>query len=82
MGIGQTSRLHDIGWAIEQLRDGDRVRRKGWNGKGMWLQLQQPDENSKMTLPYVFMMTAQSQMVPWTCSQSDLLADDWEDAYS
>jgi hypothetical protein len=34
MGIGQTSRLHDIGWAIEQLRDGDRVRRKGWNGKG------------------------------------------------
>jgi len=28
-----------IGWAFEQLRAGNRVRRAGWNGKGMWLVL-------------------------------------------
>jgi len=70
----------DIGEAIHALKVGDRVRRKGWNGKGMWLEIQKPDENSKMTLPYVFMFTAQRDMVPWVCSQTDLLADDWEDA--
>jgi Protein of unknown function (DUF2829) len=71
----------DIGWAINQLLDGRRVRREGWNGKGMWIALQEPDANSKMTLPYVFMKTAQAQLVPWLCSQTDLLATDWEDAY-
>jgi hypothetical protein len=38
-----------IGWAVEQMLDGDRVRRAGWNGKGMWIALQEPDENSRMT---------------------------------
>ena len=46
--------LHGIGWAVKQLRNGDKVQRIGWNGKGLWLELQIPDENSKMTLPYVY----------------------------
>lgn len=29
--------VHDFGWALEQLRQGARVCRGGWNGKGMWL---------------------------------------------
>lgn len=29
-----------IGWAIFQMKDGRRVRRFGWNGKGMWLAYQ------------------------------------------
>ena len=71
----------DIGWAIDSLRNHClRVRREGWNGKGMWLELQTPDAHSKMTLPYVFMSTAQGDLVPWLCSQTDLLADDWEQA--
>jgi Protein of unknown function (DUF2829) len=70
----------DIGWAVNELRNGYKVRRAGWNGKGMWLELQEPDENSKMTLPYVFMSTAQGDFVPWLCSQTDLLASDWENA--
>lgn len=31
-------------------------------------------------LPYVMMFTAQDSFVPWLCSQSDLLAADWEHA--
>lgn len=70
--------INTIGWAIKQLHDGGWVRRKGWNGKGMYLALQVPDANSKMTLPYVYMYTAQGDLVPWLCSQTDLLATDWE----
>jgi hypothetical protein len=68
----------DIGWAIQQMYAGDKVRRRGWNGRNMWLALQVPDENSKMTQPYVYMSTAQGGLIPWLCSQADLLATDWE----
>ena len=27
----------DIGWAVWMMREGERVRRSGWNGKGMFL---------------------------------------------
>ena len=68
----------NIGQAISYMRGGHKVYRRGWNGKGMWLALQVPDENSKMSLPYVYMKTADNKLVPWLCSQTDLLADDWE----
>lgn len=67
----------DIGKAVELMRFGNKVARRGWNGKEMWLQLQTPDLHSKMTLPYVYMRTVQRDLVPWLCSQSDLLATDW-----
>lgn len=67
----------NFGRALEILKDGGRVARTGWNGKGMWLELQRPDANSKMTLPYIFMKTAQGDLVPWLASQTDMLADDW-----
>ena len=66
-----------IGQAVKEMRNGNKVSRSGWNGKGMWLQLQVPDDHSKMTLPYVYMHTAQGDLVPWLCSQTDLLAVDW-----
>lgn len=66
-----------FGWAIEQLKNGNKVCRSGWNGKGMWLELQVPDDYSKMSLPYIFMFTACKNLVPWLASQTDILADDW-----
>jgi hypothetical protein len=70
--------MDDIGWAIDALRGGAKVRRAGWNGKNMWLMLQVPDAQSRMTLPYVYMRTAHGDLVPWLCSQTDLLSSDWE----
>ena len=67
-----------IGWAIEEMKNGKRVCRSGWNGKNMWLELQVPDAHSKMTEPYVYMRTAQGGLIPWLCSQADLLATDWQ----
>lgn len=66
-----------FGTALTQLRNGNKVARSGWNGKGMWLALQVPDAHSKMTLPYIYMSTAQGDLVPWLASQTDVLATDW-----
>ncbi len=66
-----------FGDAIEALKYGMRVARAGWNGKDMWLNLQVPDEHSKMSLPYIYMFTAQADQVPWLASQTDMLSEDW-----
>ncbi len=74
----------NFGKALEVLKAGGRVSRQGWNGKGMWLELQTPDANSKMTLPYVYLnypadaQNTPGARVPWLASQTDMLAEDWE----
>ena len=67
-----------FGDALNELKAGRQVCRSGWNGKGMWLALQTPDQNSKMTLPYIYMRTAQGGLVPWLASQTDILSTDWQ----
>lgn len=58
---------------------GRRFARAGWNGKGMFIALQAPDSNSKMSLEYIYMKTADGHFVPWQASQTDMLADDWDE---
>ena len=58
-------------------QDNLRFRRMGWNGKDMYITLQCPDENSKMTQSYIYMKTADGNLVPWVASQTDLLSEDW-----
>lgn len=67
----------NFGQAIEALKQGKKVARAGWNGKNMHLELQRPDAHSKMTLPYIYMYTAQGDNVPWLASQTDMLSEDW-----
>lgn len=76
----------NFGEAIKYLKRGVRVARKGWNGKGIYLEMQFPDEHSKMTLPYIYIVTnglitdnpdAPKGVVPWLASQTDMLAEDW-----
>ena len=75
----------DFGWALNKLRAGHNVWRAGWNGKGIFIELQCPDENSKMSSPYIFIDTtglqsdnldAPRSCVPWLASQTDMLAED------
>lgn len=79
--------IGSFSWALLRLKKGARVCRRGWNGKGMWLELQTPDANSKMTLPYLYIEYPPGHpaypigcRVPWLASQTDLLAVDWEEA--
>lgn len=67
----------NFGAALEALKDGLRVAREGWNGKGMWLAVQVPDEHSQMGRPYIYMRPVDGELVPWVASQTDLLAEDW-----
>jgi len=73
-----STKQFNFGQALEKLKAGERITRSGWNGKNMYLKLQEPDENSKMSLPYIYMYTAQGDFVPWLASQTDMLAEDWE----
>jgi hypothetical protein len=69
--------MMNFGTAIQALRNGESVYRDGWNGPGQFLTLQVPDENSKMTLEYIYITTVQGDRVPWLASQTDALANDW-----
>jgi hypothetical protein len=66
-----------IGDALEYLQEGYQVSRRGWNGPGQFIELQVPDVNSKMTLPYLYITTVKGDRVPWLASQTDILAGDW-----
>jgi len=72
----------NFGQAIEKLKEGKKVARKG-----IFIELQVPDEHSKMTQPYIYIDTlglqtanpnAPKGRVPWLASQTDMLAEDWE----
>lgn len=77
--------IFDFGAALSLLKLGDRVCRKGWNGKGMWLILI-PQNSVELPLgglsyptnAYIAMKTVQNTIVPWLASQTDVLAEDWE----
>jgi hypothetical protein len=82
----QRPQMNDIGYAKYGLLTGHRMRRVGWNGKGMYIVMVPTDQwtvgapmqPGERRLPWVGMRTADGGFVPWLCSQTDLLAQDWE----
>lgn len=67
----------DFGEALKRLKDGKHVCRRGWNGPGQYLGLQNPDERSANTLPYIYIITVDKKRVPWLASQTDMIHEDW-----
>lgn len=82
---------YSFGDAINFLKAGKKVARKGWNGKDMFLFLATDIEfhteadlscvsnlEGDLTLPAIVMKTADDRFcVGWLASQTDMLADDW-----
>lgn len=66
-----------FGWAINRAKAGKKVARQGWNGKGMYLQLQTVDANSKMQHNYLYMSDVNGKFFPWNPNNLDMLAEDW-----
>lgn len=79
--------------ALVWLKAGHLLRRVGWNGKGMFIFLISGStfEVNRPPLLGIFqagkiidyhahidMKTADNMVVPWLCSQTDMLAEDWE----
>ncbi|MCS1393587.1 DUF2829 domain-containing protein [Lysinibacillus boronitolerans] len=81
-----------FGQAIEALKNGEKVARKGWNGKGMFVYYvpaaSYPPATEVMKnafngeeVPYreyLALKTAQNDVATWSPSTSDALAEDWE----
>ena len=81
----------DFGLALCALKQGKKVCREGWNGKGMFLYYVPAGKWSAVAdaikgeftedmVPYgayIAMKTAQNNVIPWLASQTDMLADDW-----
>jgi hypothetical protein len=82
----------DFSDALESIKDGNKVARSGWNGKGMFIFLVPGSTFSVNRHPllgiypegyivkyhsHIDMKTADDMIVPWLCSQTDMLANDW-----
>lgn len=73
-----------FGLAIEAMKAGERVARRGWNGKNMFVYLEdwmegQCSFGGRKYQPCIVMFTAQGEHQPgWLASQADMLAEDWE----
>jgi hypothetical protein len=82
----------DFSEALKCIKAGQRVSRAGWNGKGMFIFLvpgsrfivnREPllsilGEGTEVSYHgHVDMKTATGEIVPWLCSQTDMLASDW-----
>ena len=66
----------DFGEALKRLKAGKHVARDGWNGKGLWLEYVLP---FGLKLAHIRLCYPDKSFVPWTPSQTDMLAEDWYD---
>ena len=82
-----------FGMAIEAMKRGKKVARKGWNGKGQFVYYVPADRYYAKTpaaksiaapdgkvsyRPYFALKTAQGDVATWVPSISDCVAEDWE----
>jgi hypothetical protein len=83
--------LSDFGQALNWLKSGKKVSRKGWNGSGMYAyyipansypaitEIAKKEFGDKLVpyRPYLALKTAQNDVATWNPSTSDCLAEDW-----
>lgn len=85
--------MFDFSEALQHLKKGLWVCRSGWLGKSMFIFLV-PGSRFKVDRPPLFgiyekghevnyhahidMKTDSGEIVPWVCSQTDMLAEDWD----
>ena len=80
----------NFGEAIIAMRKGKKLQRKGWNGKGQYIELAKNisylntageiincNHENIGNCAIAFVGTAGVQM-GWLASQADMLADDWQ----
>jgi len=78
--------------ALKAIKEGKKVSRSGWNGKGMFVFLVPgsvftvsrppllgiyPEGTEIRYHAHIDMKTADNMIVPWLASQTDILAEDW-----
>lgn len=70
-------RSFDFGWAMAAVKSGKRIFRPEW-GPGVYVMAQFPDTHSKMSVPYLYKVTASNKVVPYEPNNIDIFAEDWD----
>ena len=80
----------NFGKAINLLKEGKKLRRKGWNGKNQYIELatnisyKNADgeiiniNHKTMGNKAIAFVGTSGVQIGWLASQSDMLSDDWE----
>ena len=80
----------DFGKALEALKAGKKVSRRGWNGKGQFIELatsisyKNPEgdivnaEHLAIGNKAIAFVGTSGVQLGWLASQADMLAEDWE----
>ena len=79
----------NFGKALEELKNGNKIAREGWNGKGMYIFKHEGFDTNEVSNitgnkhdnvpPFICMKTADKNVVfGWLASQTDMLAEDWK----
>lgn len=84
----------NFGQALDGLKKGARMTRRGWNGKDQFIFLV-PGSTFKVNRPpllgiyeegveinygpHIDIKTVSGMIVPWIASQTDVLAEDWRE---
>lgn len=88
--MGDEKEIYSFGMAIDLMKEGHRMQRQGWNGKGQYIELATAIsyKNAKGEIvncnhdaignkAIAFVGTSGVQM-GWLASQADMLAEDWQ----
>ncbi len=77
-GYTEVTEQFSFGKAVELMRSGQKVARTGWNGSGMYTQLNDACDFEFSELNEFFTIkNVKNSFNTWVPSVSDILADDW-----
>lgn len=65
----------NFGEAFEKVKKGKSMRLPSWNPEVV-IKVQYPDENSKMTAPYLYVHSRFGR-VPWKETMIELFSEEW-----
>ena len=80
---------HGFDYAVVKLKEGEKLSRRGWNGKGQYIELcdhisYRRSDGTVVNPTHVDMGNAaivfhgtSGEQVGWLASQSDILSEDW-----
>ena len=67
-----------FGEALVALKKGEKIARKGWNGKGMYVELNKGlDYSFSILNPFFIIKNVNNSHSTWVPSVNDCLAEDW-----
>lgn len=75
----------DFSDALRKVKAGNKIARKGWNGKGMWIacepvagKVTNHDVTAKISHPLLLIKNSNGTFATWVPSITDIFAEDWE----